>query len=742
MTRWPHIVGIHFQRSWNLPLMAILLALFIYLFLRWNRPTRIVVGRIWAGRLLLLRAMAALCLLLFCFNPTLVYLKGSREREKLAVVLDASQSMNQKDAGGEISRLESVRKLLREKSLASELEEIFDPVYFAFDREARILPDGKVDSLEAEGGATDICGLFRLLAENAPEKGWNAAILFTDGCENVPGDTIEAARSPGCPIYTVGIGEKAPSGGEPLADAGIVRYETNPWAVQGEVSPLHVLIGRKGFEGESATLRLESGDEILAEKSIVLSKQREQETALEFTPGEKGLFPLRLSIIPPPGDAIPENNVVEFTLPVTEDRMKILYLEGTLRWEYKFLRKTLLSDPYLEPAFLIRTSADNVFRQQGGDFLKNGLPDDLEKMEQIEAVILGDMPRAFLSDQQLQTLDRFVSEKGGGLIVTGGFHTLCSGEYRDSPLSDLLPVKLVPGPRSAETAAYRFHIPVRAAGHEILKGLSSELEKPAFEKWHPTGDAKPGAEILAKRRTASGDEGILLAVQTYGKGRVVFINTDEFWRFGLTVRQGGKPAPTRRLYLQALRWCSGRSIEEDKDAPLFFPRLDRVYYEPGSNAKLEVKWNESRTGDLQASLEGALLFEGKEEAALDFSRSASGDAAASFKPVHSGFYEVRLEGRAGDRKETQTLKFLVGRPFQELESVSLNETLLRAVAGETGGGYFSQYSAKEIPRLLEQRELKSRERVERELAGGVEGLAVFLLLAGLEWYIRRRKGLM
>lgn len=63
-------------------------------------------------------------------------------------------------------------------------------------------------------------------------------------------------------------------------------------------------------------------------------------------------------------------------------------------------------------------------------------------LEGVGAVVLEDVEAGQLGEGGLHVLAQYVTEAGGGLVMTGGRHSFGEGGYRKSPVEDLLPVSL------------------------------------------------------------------------------------------------------------------------------------------------------------------------------------------------------------------------------------------------------------------------------------------------------------
>lgn len=735
------IIDLRFDEFWNLPLIiAVFLGWLVFLVI-WNRPTTSVIGKVWSKRFLLLRIISGSILLLYLFNPSCVYLKTRTKRGKAAVLIDTSQSMNRKDFAGQISRLDSVKKMITEQSFLEDLDREADPVCFTFNRGvSEFDPKKEISYLKADGDATDISAAFQHIREQQPEQGWSGAILFTDGRNTAPASPLQEVQNLGCPVFTVGVGEKSQNG-EGAMDRAIIRIQTNPTALIHQKNQIRVRLRQTGFNDKPVTVFLEELGKTILEKSVPFSDDKETALTLDYTPEQKGLALLKVKLSPDPGDAISENDSVEFTLPVTEDKIKVLYTEGTLRWEYKFLKRSLSSDPNMEPVFLIRTTADQAFTQQGeGETMPQGFPESLKEMQTFQCIVLGDMPRAFITDRQISLLEKFVGNEGGGLIITGGYHILCSGEYKDTLLEKLLPVKMVVMRDPIIPQEYSV-IPEQKAGDAGFQGSQGDWEGIRLTRWYPVGELKPGARVLLKRRTKTGEEGILAAEQMYGKGRILFLASDEFWKPAFARGNKETPVATERFYLQGIRWAANQPLSDDKEAPLFTPRLDQVHYNPGTQGILHIEWNPNRIENLSPNIRAELILNDKTISNLEFRRDNPNNFTASFSPATDGNYEIKIEGEAGEEKETRVVKFIVGRPYREIESYMLNETLLTAIAQRTRGGYYNLLNAKEIINKISREKRIEKNRIEREWASQPGWIVLFLILMNMEWFLRRRKGL-
>ncbi len=127
-----------------------------------------------------------------------------------------------------------------------------------------------------------------------------------------------------------------------------------------------------------------------------------------------------------PGDPIPENNRWD-TLVRTAGQPAILVLNGTGD-------DAPAADPVAE---LLRGAGMAVRVARAEPSLIR-----LDRLTEFAACVLENVGLDEVTAPGLAALERYVTQWGGGLVVTGGPHSFAAGGYRSTPLDTLLPVEL------------------------------------------------------------------------------------------------------------------------------------------------------------------------------------------------------------------------------------------------------------------------------------------------------------
>ena len=115
---------------------------------------------------------------------------------------------------------------------------------------------------------------------------------------------------------------------------------------------------------------------------------------------------------------------------------------------------------------------------------------------------------------------------------------------------------------------------------------------------------------------------------------------------------------------------------------------------------------------------------------------------AQFTLQQKGNYRIRATGRRGNLKLGEDQVDIHVHPqLAELETPQLNEDLLKQIASQTGGAYFSIADAELVPENIADVQNSIFVDTERELWAHPLVLIAVVGLLGSEWFLRKRLGL-
>jgi len=709
--------------------------------------------------LLALRILAVAILLLFVFRPEISYLKRSREKPYLSILVDVSRSMSVRDHPDMPGRLAQVKSVLRHPpSAVRGLFDIFEPRLFAFDTSPREVPMRQVGSFEAEGEGTFLMKSLQESSSGVETSRMGGILLFTDGADNSSGRPEEDLRNFDTPVYTVGVGTVMDQRSD-IRDVRLTDIESPKVVTVNQTAQVHAYVDAFGFQDRVATLRiLKEGEELAQSRAVLDGEPGPQKVTLTISPNEVGRFRYTAEIVPQPGEQIEENNQRPFRWEVKDAPIKILYVEGKPRPEFKFLKRTLDRHESTEVLSLVKVSVGNFLQQGHLEGIEEllGFPQDKGTLGKFDVIIFGSIHREHFSSLQLENLREVISD-GAGFLMLGGYESFGSGGYGGTPVEDLLPVRLG-GEEVGQvkekfvpilTRQGRAH-PVFAGTEEFFpsEGTKPEQGLPPLLGCNRTLGAKPGAEVLAVQPKGGSDTepSVVAVAHSFGAGRSMAFAADSTWQWFLQLRGLGQDSPYVRFWVQACRWLAGRRAEEGAGQAGLTAYFEEELIDAGADAILRAQAH-----DHQGLLTPLAHVSAKVESPaketflvrLPFLPSSRGVYECSFRPPIPGKYQATVSALMDGEPlgDPVSLGLTVNLPRRELEDLSLNEGLLRRIATVTGGRYTPLSRLSELAESLQSSE-RTRMAYRHYALWNAPGLFIcFVVLQTMEWILRKRRRL-
>jgi hypothetical protein len=701
-----------------------------------------------------------LIILLFCLlRPVINTLQVSSQETYLGVLIDDSQSMSIEDVEGNITRRAAVEEVLFDGGLLDELSNSFQVRSFRFDKETQRIAG--IDNLSEEGTASSIGQALSYVNDQLNGLPLSGLVLISDGADNSDVDPVIAAQDFGVrqiPIFTLGVGqENIPQ------DIGIVDVSAAKTVLEGSVFTVEVAVNHQGYEGLEIELSINDGEIMVVSDVVTLGAEGvTRRFELELTPERPELIVYDLNVELQSDEIIGENNSYSFLVDNTEKApLDILYLEGHPRNEYKFIRRALEGDNSLRLATYLQTGPEKYYRQgiESPTELSSGFPTDKEELYQYEAIILGDIEESFFNADQLQMIEDFVAERGGGFLMSG----MVDEDFVSTPIADMLPISLVEenflpahlrgGLRRGEHLTGELYYPRVTNNGEfspLLRLASEDAENrrlwqqlPELQGVYVTGRIKPGATVLVEHPLLQYQNQAVpvIASQRYGSGRSISVATASTWRWQMMLPSGDQSHET--LWRQLLRWLSVSaperiSIDFDRE---FYNVGDEVNvtatvlndeYEPDNDATLWMQ-----TEDPLAALT---------DIPMEWDIEKDGVYRSSFTVEEEGVYSMLIDvasaaGNAAADGSEKRAAFVVTPSLREYTNAEMDSGLMARIAEASGGAFFNLADSTDIVSAIEFTPNAYSREIQIDLWDRPWLLALLISLLCVDWIARRMKGL-
>ncbi|MCZ7649190.1 MAG: glutamine amidotransferase [Planctomycetota bacterium] len=704
-----------------------------------------------------LRTLSLIVLLLMVLGPALRLPKQKDEETFVALMLDVSRSMSIEDAAGSRPRFAAARELLlgpagaaEDGGLSGELSRQCALRVFGFDEEARRL---RVSELkDPEGDRTNLFRSVRDVEQELRGVPLAAVVLLGDGGHNTGGLPLDIARhlkTRDVKLFCVGYGSA-----NPPRDYEVVRVAVPREVRRNTTVDAFATVRATGFTDDFTVYLREAGEEGVLSTMKVRPEpgQDMYRIRFRFYPEKVGSQKYEVFVKPDPVERLTDNNRQEFVVEVKENRLPVLYVEGSPRTEFRFIRRALFRDPDFRIVSWLRTGAGtggeaHRYIQGAEDMpeLAKGFPKTKELLYKFEAVILGDIESGFFTKEQLALLEEFVRERGGGFAMLGGVNSFNLGGYAGTPVEKMLPVTLSRTEKSYSPDLFKLIVPEEALKHPILHQDDDADENrqiwakvPNLQGYNVVQDLKSGAVLLGQHPQTGRP---ILAVQNYGLGRVAAFATGGSWYWRMSV--GTDVEIQEKFWRQLVRWLAVGSKEK------ITVTLDRDIYSKGEHVVINVSvLDPSLEAVNDASVKVVVRdpFGNEEELELPWVLTQDGVYQGRYAPRDHGDYLVTVKAESEKVKAQEVVTgFSVTRPFVEFNNAGLNEALLGDMARITGGRYFAEAEGDEVAdavaALLRERRRGANFIEEKDLWDAPVFFLVLVVLLGVEWSLRRRAGL-
>lgn len=573
----------------------------------------------------------------------------------------------------------------------------FELQYYSFAKEAKLLGVDPAHPVLPEppnpaGTETHIGDAIAHVFAEASGRQVAGILLFSDG-QNTggrsPSEAAQAAAAGGTPIFTVPTGASTR-----LRDIAIVDVFTSGLVAIGDTVRIAVTIESQGFDKRKVPVQLKEGDKLLDSKELELRGTEQQQVELTVQADKPGARYFTVHIPPQPEEPeyLRSNNTDIAFVRVTEEKLRVLYVEGKPRWDFRFLKNAMRRDHGLggkdpkEPDIILEAEWNRwpLARQAAA------LPRTIKDLAEYHTIVLGDVSPHLLDSQWLDLLAEAVRERGVGLVVAAGPQHM-PRDY-DKRLRELLPVRLSADPEKAgmeplPARPFRLELTPEGSIHEAMRffddpgrNQNAWSHMPAYYWCLAALRPSPAASVLIWNPSVENNYGKLPLVASHyaGKGRVMVVGTDStfLWRQNVGDRFFYK------FWGQSLRHVARRDEVGSKKS---WMEVRPVRAQPGEQAQVELM---AFAADGAPRTESKLRIrvqgdEKPESVELTADPTVKGRYTGKVTPKSMGDYRLTFE--PGGAAEPVEARLRVMDASEELRHPNVNRPALESLAGTSKG---------------------------------------------------------
>lgn len=602
-----------------------------------------------------------------------------------------------------------------------------------------------IDALKNDETRTALADAIRDVLRGGEGDLPAAIVVATDGQDNASAagldEVAEEAKRLGVPLHLYGVGSSD------VGNLELKDFLAPDTIVYDDTVSVPVRWRCRGFKQGAAEITVSLGGRVVARKDVELRDAGEFRDVLSFTPRNTGQgeekTELTVTIKRRGEETFVEDNTARRPVSIVDRKVKILLVEGAPRWEYKFLQTALLRDRRVDAKFL-PAGGDRRTLTSGPPYLP-AFPAQRAELFAFDLLILGDVPMSYVGPEKAAWIRDFVREGGSLIVLAGRQHMPAS--WHGGPLAEVLPIEFAPGrgTRNDQERTQPFQpVLTREGARSEMLSLEDTPEESAriwqtLPGFHWTFNAtrlRPGAVAYTVHPRLKAGEAPLpvYAGQFYGKGRVLFLGSDETWRWradhgekthgrfwGQVIYQMGLPhlvgTPKRlQLTLEKADNVLGRPGH-------VYARVFDAEFRPYSGAKIAARLTR---------LDAAAGEEKTRQIVMEALPGQPGDFQALLANDAPGRYSLKVVDPAEG-----SLEFRVGLPPEhELTVAGLAEDPLRATASASGGAFYREEDLHKLVGSVKPAMAAFTVRHE-ELLWNAPMLILFVALITAEWILRK-----
>jgi len=702
--------------------------------------------------LIVLRGIAMGIVLILLGRPVVVRHAPLSEAPYVSLIIDRSLSMSLVENGQ--SRYSRMYELLKDRLAPALNQEKWAVHPLLFAESAKACTPDEIAHAQADGVRTNLAEALAEAATAGSEPPL-AIIALTDGEANDMRENnkaVTALLERHIPVFSIGFGSDLGP-----ATLGLQQVTAPSVAAVNQAFRVTAQLSATGTGNmpEFHLLLLRDGQLLQTKVVASFSGARSWSETFDLSEKEEGRHNYDVQMTPPNlPDLIVARQKGSAQVSISNEKdLRMLFVQGALTWDYKFVQRALTADPAIRMTGLSRTSDHSSYRQnveKAGELI-DGFPTSLDQLAPFRVVVISNLKARDLTEAQQELLTRFCGELGGGVLLIGGSETF-DNSWQGTTLEKLLPVTIDTNPGLTDVdQPFHMQLTDEALRSPIFRITDSAdnaaawQSLPTFTHYGRVESAKPGAVVWAEHDQDMGPKGkrILMATQSYGAGRSAAICVQNFWRWRLA--KNADPTQFDRFWRQFFRYLgeAGRpsilidftdqQLDPPTDLHLVLERQETpsdAVATPGATPQPAAAFTIVVTGpDQKEILRHPLELPPSQEVPL------------SFHAEKEGLYTIVIFDGHDVEVAERSLQLVNSKI--ELQRTGRDMENLRQWAALTQGAAFAEEDLKSIDPLMTAIHKEMQRAAEENTSRfpvGLNGWLLTLLLACLatEWLLRKR----
>ena len=674
--------------------------------------------------LMTLRIIGLSIILFVIFNPILNILTSQDIEAKISYFIDNSQSI----AGLNNENLESINKL---KKTVFELDNNAD--FYKFDNEVLKVNSTEYDSIDYQGSKTNISKVFSKISSYNYKDNNLASVLISDGNFNDGRNPLIDGEYIDTPIFVIGVGDTTK-----IQDLAVYNILTNRIAYINSAIPIDVSLELNSVDtGKVNVILYENSTPLDTIDFTAVKNQTNYNIVFEYIPKSSGEKRITAKAIANFKEENIKNNSISEYVKVLDDKRNIAVFSGALNSDLSFLIRELETKDNI--------SISKFFQKKQNEFYYS--PNEKEIIES-QLLIFNNFPIRSTSNDLIQRLIKEL-QKGKPLLFMFGPDIDIN---KLSLFKDYLPFEVIS--HNQKEFQVQANLTAESVGESILRfdNVDDSIweDLPTLFKTETFVKLKSSSKMLLNLRMNNNilNESMLISSNVNNRKSIAIL-TYGLYRWKLldyAKKSANNNEPEIDIYKaffdNILKWLSIKDKEQQ-----FVINTNKKEYSSGEqiefNAQLyDDSYNPIDEGEVNLSFD-----ENGETREIILTSIGNGKYKSSITGLSKGTYNYKANAKYKNKVIAyENGIFNVGETPLEFLRTNMNLSLLKQLAEKTGGAYYHISEIDNIKdKIKEKVELQSIPSFTKQDITFREKLWILLipiLLFSIEWFIRKRSGLL
>lgn len=709
-------LSLHFKINYfYLIVLAIVLVTYVVLNYRYTIPQ---IPKSLKVLLVILRSFALILLLALIFEPILTLTRKYTVKPVNLIFVDNSKSISFKE---QFNRKEIIQKFFNdaEKNNLLNQSKIFSFGSNVIERE-----NSELNQLKFNDGSTNFTNIFNKV-KNLDDDISTITIL-SDGVITDGDNPIYSTEKLDIPIFTVGLGDSTQ-----MKDIEITNVLHNEIIYANTETSILTTIHQKGFDNQKVSIFFYEENKLINQQEINFGNDEIKTISFSYLPKEAGEKKLSIQISVLEGEFSKENNKKIFFVNVISNKIKIGLVAGYLSSDISLIKNSLMNDTNLVVNTLTIIGKNKLLEKNYSE----------KSLDSSDVLFLINFPSEETPDNILQKIKGLISNKNIPFFITVSNYVSIN---KLKQLSNELP--------------FSFSNPISGTILVQPNFINDEINNPILqnnalniaEAWNnlppiyaPNWNivSKPESRILLKTRVNNVPlNSPLLMTKILGKKRAIAICATDIWRWKIQNTRNESDL-FDRFILNSVKWLNAN--EERKQ---FAVRTSKKLYSLNEQIQFQGELYDESFNPINNAEVNVKIKNKNYETETTLNSIGNGLYEGILQDLKTGDYNFEALAKVNGTSYKSNGRFTVGEIDLELINPQQDANFLKLLSNTTNGQYYFNGNYQNIfERIKQTNENFNKEKIEVSeinLWSNEILLFVLILLFALEWFLRKREGML